>query len=303
MILGFLLISVSYILGRSPLLMYMSRLADELDEGTRDAFYASGDLSYIGLDNNLGFLLMLLTFVIIFLAFWAFMRTLYGLSLKEIITPFERIRWGRVFWGFGLIFLMSAISEGLSYLLSPESYSLTFDLQSFLPLLVICFLILPIQTSIEELFIRGYLMPHLSHIANKAIVGLLVTSLLFAIMHMDNPEVREHGMLLTFPYYFISAVFLGLMTILDDGLEMALGVHFGVNLFGASIVSYEAAVIPTRTIWESTETNPAMVLVVGTVISAVFLWLSAKKYDWPSLKVLLDDIITEKDKNEYEDYA
>lgn len=303
MILGVIVVVVGYTLGQIPLLQYASHLAESLGDDALDNFYSSGNLADVGMDNNLGFALMLTVFIVAITVFWIYVKSTYRLKFKDLITPFAKMRWGRVVWGFGLVLALTAISELLSYAMAPEYYRFTFDPKSFWVLILICLFMLPIQTSAEEIIIRGYLMPHLSHIGNKAIIGLLATSLFFAAIHMGNPEVKEHGVLLTFPYYFISALFLGLMTTLDDGLEMALGVHFGVNLFSASIMSYEAAVIPTQTIWESTETNPALVLVVSTVMTIVFLWLSAKRFDWPSWSILFDEIITDNDREEYNEYV
>ena len=53
---------------------------------------------------------------------------------------------------------------------------------------------------------------------------------MFAMMHISNPElsVLGPGLLL---YYFMAGVFLSLLTVQDDGLELAMAFHIFNNLF------------------------------------------------------------------------
>ena len=48
------------------------------------------------------------------------------------------------------------------YLISPENYEINFKLKEFLILLIIAVCLIPIQTSVEEIVFRGYLMQGLA---------------------------------------------------------------------------------------------------------------------------------------------
>ena len=52
-----------------------------------------------------------------------------------------------------------------------------------------------------------------------------------------------------FGYYFISAVFLGFITVVDQGLEQAIGIHAATNIYGAVIVGYQGAILQTDCLW------------------------------------------------------
>jgi len=288
MFLGIIICIVGYAIGQVPfsVVAYMRAkgLGDPID--IIQEMNATKDFSVLGLDTNLGFFLMLMSFVGMMVMMLLYLRYGYKLSIRKMFTPFRRFRWDRARWGFFLMLGITVLLEGTGMVLYSENFTLQWDPAQWLPLLLISLTILPIQTTAEELVIRGYLMPHVSHLLNGAWAGLLATSLLFAMLHMGNPEVVEYGIVYMFPYYLISALFLGLMTIWDNGLEMAMGVHLAVNIFSATVVTYEGAAIQTPTIWIMEETDVGTMLVVTAVTMSGFLWLSAKKYKWKGFSLL-----------------
>ncbi len=290
--LGIIICIAGYFIGQIPFsaVAYIraSALGDPIE--IIQEMNVTKDFSVLGLDNNLGFLLMLMSFVGMMIAMLIYLRFAYKLPILKMFTPFARFRWGRARWGFFLMLGITVILEGTGMVLYSENFTLQWDPAQWLPLLLISLTILPIQTTAEELVIRGYLMPHVSHLLNGAWAGLLATSLLFALLHMGNPEVVEYGIQYMFPYYLISALFLGLMTIWDNGLEMAMGVHWAVNIFSATIITYEGAAIQTPTIWIMEETDVGTMLVVTTVTMIGFLWLSAKKYQWKGFHLLTQNL-------------
>ena len=87
--------------------------------------------------------------------------------------------------------------------------------------MLISFLMIPIQTTAEELFFRGYLAQGFFRKTGSILHTLLLTSILFTAMHAFNPEVDTlgYGVLV---YYFLTAVFLAIMTIMDGGMELSM---------------------------------------------------------------------------------
>ena len=63
-----------------------------------------------------------------------------------------------------------------------------------------------------------------------------ITSICFALMHAFNPEVQKLGNTLLI-YYFLTGIFLGIITLMDDGLELAIGYHTANNFFTAILIS------------------------------------------------------------------
>src|SRR5690606_22501132 len=92
-----------------------------------------------------------------------------------------------------------------------------------------------------EYFFRGYFMQFLAYLSKNRGLALIVSSVVFGLMHMGNPEVFEIGLSIMI-FYIGCGLFLGIMTLMDDGLELALGFHAANNIFGSLIITSKSAV-------------------------------------------------------------
>ncbi len=175
---------------------------------------------------------MLLTFVIGFLALYFTVKFLHQQSFLSLSTSRKKIDWKRVAFTFVLWAVISVVFIGLDIFLSPEDYVYNFQPGPFLVLLLIALILIPIQTSFEEYFMRGYLMQGLGIAAKNRWVPLLGTSLIFGLLHIFNPEVAKigYGVMV---FYIGTGLFLGILTLMDEGLELALGFHAANNLTAA----------------------------------------------------------------------
>jgi hypothetical protein len=153
---------------------------------------------------------------------------------------------------------------------------------SFLFLILITFTLLPIQTSFEEFLFRGYFMQAFGSLARNKWIALIISTILFAGVHSMNPEIAEYGFWNMLPYYLIAGLFLGYITIMDNGLELALGVHAATNMFGSLFVTYEGAALQTGTLFKTTEVNPLLLSFVFLVLSIIFILFASKKFNWPN---------------------
>lgn len=277
-----LVIIFAAVLGSIPFIavMTMSGLEGGMDSVQLQEALASGDYSAIGMDTNTFLFLMLLQFVFVFLALWLMVRKLHKKKFKDIATARPRLDMQRVAFGFSLWAALLAGTEVISYFLDPDNYVWQFQWATFLPLLLIALLLLPIQTSAEELVMRGYLMQGISLITRYRWVPLVVTSFAFGLLHMQNPEVAKYGFWVTMPGYIGIGFALAIMTLMDDGLELALGVHAANNIFGALFFTFEGSVLSTPALFKVLEIKPLLATIFTLVLSVVFLLIAARKYNW-----------------------
>lgn len=119
---------------------------------------------------------------------------------------------------------VSILSFLYVYFKSPENFIWNFKLIPFLILVLIGTILIPIQTSTEEYVFRGYLMQGFANLAKNKWFPLLMTSLIFGSMHWFNPEVTKMGNIIMI-YYIGTGLFLGIITLMDEGIELALGFH------------------------------------------------------------------------------
>ncbi len=283
-IITLILVFAGYFLGQIPFLLVVTAQISERD-GTLSGsavedFAANIDFASIGLDANTGLVLILLSFVVGLMALWMCIVVIHKRSLKSLITPFQNIRWSRVGFGFGVWFVLIAALEILSYFISPETYQFQLEWKTWLPLVAIALLIMPMQTSFEELLMRGYLMQGLGLASNSRLFALLVTSAMFGALHLFNPEIQEFGLWLMMPYYIGMGLFLGILTLMDDSVELALGIHAANNIFGAAFVTFTGSALQTDAVFRVTEVNTTFMIPVFYVLAAGFIYLCARRYGW-----------------------
>jgi membrane protease YdiL (CAAX protease family) len=291
---------IGYNVGQLPLFLAINREISEnpdVDTEVLQEFMANPDFSLVNINPNMGFTLLLLMFVGALTAFFFIFKPLHQREFRSLITPSSRINWNKIFFGFGLWLALSLCVELVAYFMDPGHYIFKFKFNTFIPLVLISLLILPIQTSTEELLFRGYLMQGFGNAKwlkisgkNYKFVPLIITSVLFGLIHSMNPEIKEFGFGIMQSYYVSAGLVLGIMTIMDDGLELALGVHAATNFTGAVFVGYEGAAIQTDSLFLTTELNPHLMLIGFIFISILFLLICKNKYKWSSFNKLYSEI-------------
>jgi membrane protease YdiL (CAAX protease family) len=139
------------------------------------------------------------------------------------------------------------VSTLLVYFISPENFTINFNPVDFFIFLFLAIILIPLQTSFEEFLFRGYLMQGIGVVTKSRLIPLIITSVLFGVMHIANPEVGKLGMIIMI-YYIGTGFFLGIITLMDEGLELALGFHAANNLIGALLVTADWTAFQTDSI-------------------------------------------------------
>ncbi len=237
------------------------------------------------LGTNFTFAIMVgqLAVCCVILLFWV--KFIHGQSIRSLTTSRTKIDWKRVFFSFAVWGIFTVVTTLIVYFLSPESFVVNFDPVKFLPFLVLAILLIPLQTSFEEYFFRGYLMQGIGVLTKSRLIPLLFTSVSFGLMHIANPEVGKLGMIIMV-YYIGTGFFLGIITLMDEGLELALGFHAANNLVGALLVTADWTAFQTHSILKDVSEPSAGfdVLFPVLVIFPILLFIFGRKYKWTNWK-------------------
>lgn len=282
-LLSFIVVLLGWqLLGVIPLFLIAFKESDDLGELIASSEHAFSDL---GIDSNLYLLAILLTFVFGLLALLFSVKRIHHRSITSLVTSRKSIDWNRIIYGFGLWFLVSLIFLALDYMMAPEHYEFNFKPLPFLILVVVAFVFIPLQTGFEELLFRGYLMQGIGIWFKRAIVPFLFTSIGFGLMHAANPEIEKLGYAILI-YYIGTGFLFGMITLLDEGCELALGMHAANNIAAAVFVTVNWAALETEALFRDIS-EPSlglyMFLPVFIVYPAVIFFFS-KKYGWTNWK-------------------
>lgn len=235
------------------------------------------------LEPNLNLFLMLLMFVFGLLALFFVVKKIHILPLLKLTTTRLKVDWSRFWFIFILWGFISVLLFGVEYYMTPEHYVINFNLVPFVILCVIAVLLIPIQTSFEEYLFRGYLMQGIGVVVKNKYIPLIITSLTFGLLHLFNPEVDKLGPVIMV-YYIGTGLFLGIITLMDEGLELALGFHAANNLFTALLVTADWTALQTHSVFKDVGDPEVMklteIMVPVFVVFPVLIFILAKKYSW-----------------------
>jgi len=238
------------------------------------------DLSGLGFDGNTSLFLMMFPFIIGLIGFILILKPLHKQSIKEVINGTQSIRWDRFFYSAAVWTIISGVMLVADYYMNSSHYELNLNWSSFIPLIVISLLIIPFQTSFEEVIFRGYLGQAVARWTRNRWMVAILPAILFGLLHMFNPEVKEYGFWLVMPQYIIFGLVFGIMSILDDGIETAMGAHAANNIFISIFVIAKASVLQTPALFVNNYTDPLKDLIVMSLAAVVIIVILAKKYNW-----------------------
>lgn len=235
----------------------------------------------LGINSNLFLFWMIFSFLVGLIVLFACVKWIHKRTIKTIFTSRNKIDWKRIFFGFAIWGLVAIGTILVQINTFPDNYEWNFKLVPFLILVGISLLFIPFQTTFEELLFRGYLMQGLGLMFRSAWMPLLITSVGFGLLHGANPEVVKLGNIVMI-YYIGTGFMFGITTLMDEGAELAIGMHAANNITAAILVTSDWMVFQTEALYkdisEPIVTMEALFPVL--VVYPILLLIFAKKYQW-----------------------
>jgi len=234
--------------------------------------------------NNLSLFINLSPFILLLGLLFLLVRMLHKRSVLSLTTSRNKVDFKKILFSFGLIILMTIVAFAVSYSMDSSTILWNFNPMKFAVLFLISILLFPFQIGFEEYLFRGYLMQQIGIIAKNRWFPLVVTSVMFGVFHSANPEVAKMGYGVMV-FYIGTGLFLGIMTLMDESLELALGFHLGNNLMAALLITSDFSAIHTDAVFKySGVENPVDMLnemiVSIAIVYPIILFIFAKKYNW-----------------------
>ncbi len=227
----------------------------------------------------------LLVFVVGLASIFVWVKYIHQQSITSLTTSRKKIDWKRI--GFMFVFwaVISIATVSLSVYSAPENFEYNLNWSQFIPLVIVSFLLFPFQTSFEEYLFRGQLLQGLGILTKTRWVPFILTSVLFGVMHAANPEVEKLGMEVMV-FYIGTGLLLGAMTLMDEGLELALGFHAANNILGALMVTSTWTAIQTDSVFlDVSQPSFGLADMLPIVIGyPIILLILAKIYKWSNWK-------------------
>jgi len=281
-----LLLAASNTVGALPLIVAIAVKAGSDPAVLSGLASNPNDIGVLGLDPNLGLLLMLFPFFAALVVFIFCIRPLNHRTFKMTINGTGSIRWKRFFISGFIWLVLSSVYLFIYLRADPSNFRLNNTSLTLIGLIIVSFVFIPFQATFEEVVFRGYLMQGFTVLSGNRWVPLIITSLFFGVMHSFNPEVKEFGFLIMMPQYVLFGLIFGIITLLDDGIEASMGAHAANNIFLCIMVTNKASALETAAVYEQINVFPWMEFFALLISGILFIFLLKKVFGWKDFSVL-----------------
>lgn len=271
---GFLLLLIGSVL---PLVFIKTVLPLQVEDSAAMNY---AELSQY-ISKNAVFLSQLLPFSLALVGTFFVAKKLLNQGVHTLLTSRKDFDFKRFLFAAGAFTFFILLFFAMDSFRAEDRYVWSFSPGPFFVLVLISVLLLPGQILFEELIFRSLLIHGMMKIVPRPIVALLFSACIFALLHLGNPEfdIYGNGLLL---YFIAFALFMGVITYFDNGLELSAGIHFANNLFNTILVSSSWQVFTTDALFIDTE-KPSLdiqLFLPMLVTLPLLFFIFKKKYDW-----------------------
>ena len=199
-------------------------------------------------DALITFVFLLSTIIVALIPFTLFVPWIHGRPLSSFVYV-RNFNWSGFRISLGAALLVPGFFLLFGLLFSLGEITFQFQAGPWIMFAAVSIVLIPLQVLAEEIVFRGYLLQMIGRRTQLYFVRLLVPAFVFAGLHFANQEVVAGGFW-ALACYFALSVYLGVLVLWGNGLEYALGLHLGNNLFVALIASSEDSTFGTPTLFK-----------------------------------------------------
>lgn len=137
---------------------------------------------------------------------------------------------------------------------------------------------------IDKLY-NSRLYKNIFSVLSRYSTPLIITSVAFGLLHGANPEVEKLGYI-SMVFYIGTGFFFGIATLMDEGTELALGLHAVNNIIAAFLVTTNWTVFQTDALFIDIS-EPSVEVEMFSLVFVIYplmLFLFSKKYGWKNWK-------------------
>ncbi len=218
------------------------------------------------------YVLNIIPFLFLLIGVYIATQWIHQRSFFILINPTGSIEWKRLTLGFSTWFFILSIQLLVELLWMPQHFVWSFKPLQWAVFLPIALILTPLQTSTEELLFRGYFLQAAGQIIKQPVVLAIATSLPFITAHFSNSEMNR-GSVWTGLTYGVLSLFLVVVTLKDNRLELALGIHAANNLFILLIANSADSSLRSPSLFTQVAFADPQVSFLSTLIEAIAAYI------------------------------
>ncbi|MFN5734649.1 MAG: lysostaphin resistance A-like protein [Flavobacteriales bacterium] len=234
----------------------------------------------LALGSTRFFLLQMIPFALVAVVLIALQRWVHKRTMVQLFTGRSKVSVRRFFYSFFLWGSIMVLTTLIQIGLNTEELVWNFNAIPFFKTMLLLILFIPVQVLAEELLFRGFILQRLNGLIPSSLFSMLLSGVLFGLLHASNPEVMTHGYGLLFVYIGFG-VFLSFLTVVDNGLELAYGFHVANNFFQGILITSSDQAFQLNGLFKSNGVSlsfTSILLLLGSL--TVYLALCFRAYPW-----------------------
>ena len=254
--------------------LYTQYLYESIPLGVHTGDYLKTFRVYYG--NNMTLFATVLPWAVAFLAALVGARVILNWKISQLFSVNETINFRKIGYAALIWFLINTIvltffTNSLVWIFNPEK---------FFYLLMISIVFITAQCIAEEFLFRTFLVKLIGRAVPVGWFIALMTGAVFGLLHATNPEVQALGKLAMI-YYIGAGLVLGLLVIVDNGIELTTGFHIANNLSAALIVTTDWQVFQTDALFKDISEPHVnwQTFIILFASLALFVYLMHRKFD------------------------
>ena len=229
------------------------------------------------------FVLVNLAYAVGLVGVWIVVKLIHKKRLTQVVTGRTSFDYSRVLYAMPVGLFISLL--GLLIVRFTFPVEMTFRvpvLWEYLPFVLLALVLTPLQAGLEEVIFRGYILQGLILLTRNKLVLALVTTVVFVLPHLANPEPWAYGV----GWYVIGIMSMGtffaLLTLLDGGIELAVGFHAIHNLFIILVANRKVSVFETPSLFviHGDQSAQFATFLLSTCSYALLVAICNQKYEW-----------------------
>ncbi|MDR2146652.1 MAG: CPBP family intramembrane metalloprotease [Tannerella sp.] len=231
--------------------------------------------------NNLAFGLMMLGPAMTLVLAIILIKAIHNRNFSETVNGTNSVRWNKTLFAFAVGFALMTIFWGVDYFLHADNYVFQLNWSRFSVLFVLSIVLLPLMAISEQLIFSGYLLQGVGAGTHSRWWALIIPPVIVGLLHsFDSPEVKQFGMILSTGQYLFLGLLFGLIAILDDGIELSIGLYAALEVFLALFITYSTSLVPTDAVFDMQKFDPFRDVISQITVCLIAFFIFYKKYGW-----------------------
>lgn len=212
-----------------------------VSDGNKDTYIDASTFEIVGLNPIVTLAISHISYLFWLLGIWISVRFILKRPFRTLITPLQQINWKRIWFGFGIFIVLYILVLIIDLLVFASSYTWNGFSSQFGWLLLFVLVLTPIQTTVEELFFRGFLLQWFAKGIKNHILLALIIGFIFGALHFTNPEMTNSKLFMGLDYVMVGFM-LTIIALKTKTLEFSLAAHAANNMFIFLFIQMENSV-------------------------------------------------------------